>query len=185
MTFIGGGEESYGYLVGDFVRDKDAAIACFIIAEMTAWAAEQNKTLYQILKEIYKEFGFYKESLISLTKKGISGSEEIKQMMHQFRNNPPKSLLGSRIVEIKDYKQSICIDTILGIETKINLPKSDVLQFFTEDGCKVTIRPSGTEPKIKFYFGTKAKLNDIAEFESVEKEIDDKLSNLTKIFVGE
>ncbi len=182
MTFIGGGEESYGYLVGDFVRDKDAAIACFIIAEMAAWAAEQNKTLFQILKDIYKEFGFYKESLISLTKKGISGSEEIKQMMHNFRNNPPKDILGSKIVEIKDYKQSLCKDMNTNTESIINLPKSDVLQFFTEDGCKITIRPSGTEPKIKFYFGTKAALNDIADFEIVEKEINDKLNNLAKLF---
>lgn len=182
MTFIGGGEESYGYLVGDFVRDKDAAIACFIIAEMTAWAAEQNKTLLQILKEIYKEFGFYKESLISLTKKGISGSEKIKQMMHKFRTEPPRRLLGSKIVEIKDYKTGVCKDMNIGVETIINLPKSDVLQFFTENGCKVTIRPSGTEPKIKFYFGTKANLNDIADFDLVEEEIDDKLSRLAKLF---
>lgn len=182
MTFIGGGEESYGFLIGDFVRDKDANSACFMIAEIAAWAAEQNKTLYQILKEIYKEFGFYKEGLLSLTKKGISGSEEIKNMMHKFRNEPPKEILGSRIVEIKDYKSSICKDLNSGTETTINLPKSDVLQFFTEDGTKISIRPSGTEPKIKFYFGIKTKLNNIADFEVVNNELNDKINNLIKLF---
>ena len=182
MTFIGGGEESYGFLIGDFVRDKDANSACFMIAEIAAWAAEQNKTLYQILKEIYKEFGFYKEGLLSLTKKGISGSEEIKNMMHKFRNEPPKEILGSRIVEIKDYKTSVCKNINAGLETTINLPKSDVLQFFTEDGTKISIRPSGTEPKIKFYFGIKTKLNNIADFEVVNNELNDKINNLIKLF---
>ena len=185
MTFIGGGEESYGFLIGDFVRDKDANSACFMIAEIAAWAAEQNKTLYQILKEIYKEFGFYKEGLLSLTKKGISGSEEIKNMMYRFRNETPKEILGSKIIEIKDYKTSICKDVISGTETIIDLPKSDVLQFFTEDGTKISIRPSGTEPKIKFYFGTKAKLNDIADFEVVDSELNNKINSLIKLFSEE
>ena len=185
MTFIGGGEESYGFLIGDFVRDKDANSACFMIAEITAWAAEQNKTLYQILKEIYKEFGFYKEGLLSLTKKGISGSEEIKNMMYRFRNDTPKEILGSKIVEIKDYKTSICKDVNSGLETIINLPKSDVLQFFTEDGTKISIRPSGTEPKIKFYFGIKAKLKEIADFEVVNNELNNKINALIKLFSEE
>lgn len=182
MTFIGGGEESYGFLIGDFVRDKDANSACYMIAEIAAWAAEQNKTLYQILKEIYKEFGFYKEGLLSLTKKGISGSEEIKEMMHRFRTTPPKQILGSDIIEIKDYKSSISKDILSGTESVINLPKSDVLQFLTEDGTKISIRPSGTEPKIKFYFGIKAKLNDIADFEVVNSELDERISKLKAIF---
>ena len=185
MTFIGGGEESYGFLIGDFVRDKDANSACFMIAEIAAWAAEQNKTLYQILKEIYKEFGFYKEGLLSLTKKGISGSEEIKNMMIRFRNDTPKEILGSKIIEVKDYKTSICKNVISGTETVINLPKSDVLQFFTEDGTKISIRPSGTEPKIKFYFGIKAKLNDIADFEVVDSELNNKINSLIKLFSEE
>ena len=185
MTFIGGGEESYGFLIGDFVRDKDANSACFMIAEIAAWAAEQNKTLYQILKEIYKEFGFYKEGLLSLTKKGISGSEEIKNMMFRFRNDTPKEILGSKIIEIKDYKTSICKNVISGTETVIDLPKSDVLQFFTEDGTKISIRPSGTEPKIKFYFGIKAKLNDIADFEVVDSELNNKINSLIKFFSEE
>ena len=156
-----------------------------MIAEIAAWAAEQNKTLYQILKEIYKEFGFYKEGLLSLTKKGISGSEEIKNMMFRFRNDAPKEILGSKIIEVKDYKTSICKNVISGTETVINLPKSDVLQFFTEDGTKISIRPSGTEPKIKFYFGIKAKLNDIADFEVVDSELNNKINSLIKLFSEE
>ncbi|MBR6774950.1 MAG: phospho-sugar mutase [Bacteroidales bacterium] len=182
MTFVCGGEESYGFLIGDFVRDKDANSACFIIAEIAAWAAEQNKSLYQILKEIYKEFGFYKEGLISLTKKGISGTEEIKSMMHKFRNEPPTHILGSKIVVIKDYKIGISKNIITGDESKIDLPKSDVLQFFTEDGTKISVRPSGTEPKIKFYFGIKSELNNIDDFDTINNQLNDKLNELGKLF---
>ena len=180
--FICGGEESYGFLVGDFVRDKDAIITCFMLAEATSWAAEQGKTLYQILKDIYKEFGVYREKLVSLTKKGISGNEEIKQMMLEFRKNPPKNLLGSRITEIRDYKLGISKDINFGVETVINLPKSDVLQFFTEDGIKVSVRPSGTEPKIKFYFGMSEPLDNINELSGVEQELDENLDELAKLF---
>lgn len=182
MTFIGGGEESYGFLIGDFVRDKDANSACFMIAEIAAWAKEHNKSLYQILKEIYVEFGFYKESLISLTKKGISGTEEIKNMMYKFRNEPPKEILGSKVIEIKDYKSSISKNIVSGEETAIQLPKSDVLQFLTEDGTKISVRPSGTEPKIKFYFGTKAELKDISDFDTVNNELNNKLKELGNLF---
>ena len=180
--FICGGEESYGFLVGDFVRDKDAIITCFMLAEATAWAAEQDKTLYQILKDIYKEFGVYKEKLVSLTKKGISGNEEIKRMMLEFRQNPPKTLLGSRISEIRDYKLGISKDVAFGVDTIINLPKSDVLQFFTEDGIKVSVRPSGTEPKIKFYFSMNEPLEKIEELSGVEQELKENLDELAKLF---
>ena len=180
--FICGGEESYGFLVGDFVRDKDAIITCFMLAEATSWAAEQGKTLYQILKDIYKEFGVYREKLVSLTKKGISGNEEIKQMMLYFRQNPPKNLLGSRINEIRDYKLGISKDINFGVDTVINLPKSDVLQFFTEDGIKVSVRPSGTEPKIKFYFGMNEPLEKIEELSGVEQELKENLDELAKLF---
>lgn len=183
--FICGGEESYGFLVGDFVRDKDAIITCFMLAEATSWAAEQGKTLYQILKDIYKEFGVYREKLVSLTKKGISGIQEIKQMMLDFRTNPPKSLVGSRINEIRDYKIGVSKDMNFGIETVINLPKSDVLQFFTEDGIKVSVRPSGTEPKIKFYFSMNEPVENIKELEGVEQELDDNLEGLAKLFTEE
>lgn len=180
--FICGGEESYGFLVGDFVRDKDAIITCFMLAEATSWAAEQGRTLYQILKEIYLEFGVYREKLVSLTKKGISGIEEIKNMMLQFRTNPPKNLLGSRITEIRDYKLGVSKDMNFGVETVINLPKSDVLQFFTEDGIKVSVRPSGTEPKIKFYFSMNEPLEKIGELHGVEQELNENLEELAKLF---
>ena len=180
--FICGGEESYGFLVGDFVRDKDAIITCFMLAEATAWAAEQGKTLYQILKDIYKEFGVYREKLVSLTKKGISGNEEIKQMMLNFRKDPPKNLLGSRVTEIRDYKLGISKDMNFGVETIINLPKSDVLQFFTDDGIKISVRPSGTEPKIKFYFSMNEPLENISELSGVEQELDENLTELAKLF---
>ena len=181
-TFVCGGEESYGFLVGDFVRDKDAIITCFMLAEATSWAAEQGKTLYQILKDIYKEFGVYKEKLVSLTKKGISGIKEIQEMMLELRKNPPKSLLGSRVIEIRDYKLGVSKDLTFGIETIINLPKSDVLQFFTEDGIKVSIRPSGTEPKIKFYFSMNEPLENLNELSGVEQEIKENLDELAKLF---
>ena len=180
--FICGGDESYGFLVGDFVRDKDAIITCFMLAEATSWAAEQGKTLYQILKDIYKEFGVYREKLVSLTKKGISGNEEIKKMMLEFRQNPPKNLLGSRVSEIRDYKLGISKDMIFGVDTIINLPKSDVLQFFTEGGIKVSVRPSGTEPKIKFYFSMNEPLDSINELQGVELELDENLDQLAKLF---
>jgi len=183
--FICGGEESYGFLVGDFVRDKDAIITCFMLAEATSWAAEQGKTLYQILKDIYKEFGVYREKLVSITKKGISGLEEIKKMMLEFRINPPKSFMGSKVNEIRDYKLGVCKDLNFGIETIINLPKSDVLQFFTEDGIKVSVRPSGTEPKIKFYFSMNEPVENIKELEGIEQEIDDNLESLAKLLTEE
>lgn len=182
--FICGGEESYGFLVGDFVRDKDAIITCFMLAEATSWAAEQGKTLYQVLKDIYAEFGVYREKLVSLTKKGISGNEEIKQMMLGFRQDPPKTLLGSRITEIRDYKIGISKDLNFGVDTVINLPKSDVLQFFTEDGIKISVRPSGTEPKIKFYFSMNEPLESINELSGVEQELDENLEELAQLFVN-
>ncbi len=154
--FIGGGEESYGYLAGDFVRDKDAVIATSMIAETAAWAAEQGKTLYQLLMDIYKEFGIYKEKLVSLTKKGISGTEEIKALMAKFRSLPPTTISGEKVVETRDYQLQEAKDLLTGQKTPIALPKSDVLQFFTESGSKITVRPSGTEPKIKFYFSMKS-----------------------------
>jgi phosphoglucomutase len=161
--FIGGGEESYGYLAGDFVRDKDAVIATSLLAEAMAWAAEQGKTFYELLCDIYREFGLYKEKLVSLTKKGISGTEEIKAMMARFRTTPPTEIGGEKVVEIRDYKILEAKDLVTGKTTPIDLPKSDVLQFFTETGSKISIRPSGTEPKIKFYFSMKGKIEGSLE----------------------
>ena len=176
--FIGGGEESYGYLAGDFVRDKDAVIATSMIAEATAWAAEQGKTPYQLLMDIYKEFGLYKEKLVSLTKKGISGTEEIKALMAKFRTTPPMEIDGEKVVEIRDYKASEAKDLLTGKITTINLPKSDVLQFFTESGSKITVRPSGTEPKIKFYFSMKGKIE--SDIDTAMKCLDAKLEQAAK-----
>ena len=142
-TFVCGGEESYGFNVGEFVRDKDAPISCAFVAECAAWAAEQGKTLYQLLQDIYAEFGYYKESLISLTKKGKAGLEEIAAMMVDYRNNPPAEMAGSPVIKVIDYSKP----------EETGLPASNVLQFYNEAGDVVTVRPSGTEPKIKFYFG--------------------------------
>lgn len=178
-TFIAGGEESYGYMIGDFVRDKDAVSSCAMIAETAAWAASQGKTIYDILIDIYMEFGFYLEGLIAVVKKGMSGAEEIAGIMKRFRDNPPSMINNSRVVTIKDYEFSVAKDMIAGTEGKIDLPKSNVLQFFLEDGSKISMRPSGTEPKIKFYFGVKGELNDIASFEKVRDELEDKMKQIT------
>ena len=177
--FIVGGEESYGYLAGDFVRDKDAVIATSLLAEAMAWAAEQGKTFYELLCDIYREFGLYKEKLVSLTKKGISGTEEIKAMMAKFRNTPPTEIVGEKVVEIRDYKTLEAKDVLTGKVTPINLPKSDVLQFFTETGSKISIRPSGTEPKIKFYFSMKGKIEGGID-ESMNR-LDEKLNAAAKL----
>jgi phosphoglucomutase len=174
-TFIGGGEESYGYLVGDFVRDKDAIISCVMLAETAVWAADQGKSMFDLLKDIYVEFGFYKEKLLSVTKKGKAGAEEIKAMMERFRSNPPLNIAGSRLVIVKDYLSSTCKSILDGKVEKINLPKSDVLQFITENGSKISVRPSGTEPKIKFYFGVKGVLPTPEDFYKVDKELEDQV----------
>ena len=176
--FIGGGEESYGYLVGDFVRDKDAVISCCMIAEAAAWAAGKGKTMFQLLTEIYSKYGFYKESLLSLTMKGKEGAEEIQQMMVGYRSNPPKTINGQKVAMIKDYKESVEKDFLKNTNTHINLPKSDVLQFFLDDGSKITVRPSGTEPKIKFYFGVKAELANTSKFEETNKILDEKIKGI-------
>ncbi len=177
-TFIGGGEESYGFMIGDFVRDKDAVSACAMVAEAAAWAADQGKTLYELLIDIYLDYGFYKESLISVVRKGMSGAEEIKKMMEDFRNNPPESINGSRVTMIKDYQSSICKNLISGVPEPILLPKSNVLQFFTADGSKVSVRPSGTEPKIKFYFGVRDVLTDRESFTSVDAGLNAKIQGI-------
>ncbi|NTV84106.1 MAG: phospho-sugar mutase, partial [Bacteroidales bacterium] len=166
-VYIGGGEESYGYMIGDFVRDKDAISACAMVAETAAWAASRGKTLYEMLIDIYLEFGLYKESLISVVRKGKSGSEEIKMMMDGYRSAPPAIINGSKVLVIKDYQLSISKDMVSGTSSPINLPKSNVLQFFLEDGSKISVRPSGTEPKIKFYFGVKENLGARTDFAKV------------------
>ena len=156
--YIGGGEESYGFLAEDFVRDKDAVSACSLLAEICAWAKDQGKTLYDILMEIYVEYGFSKEVTVNVVKPGKSGADEIKAMMDNFRTCPPKELGGSKVVLVKDYKSLKATDAE-GNVTDLQMPEtSNVLQFFTEDGTKVSVRPSGTEPKIKFYMEIKGEM---------------------------
>jgi len=179
-VYIGGGEESYGYMTGDFVRDKDAVSSCALVAETAAWAATQGKSLYELMIDIYVEFGLYKESLISVTKKGKSGSEEIKKMMEDYRTSPPAMINGSKVTMIKDYQFLIAKDVIAGTESPISLPKSNVLQFFLEDGSKISVRPSGTEPKIKFYFGVKETLNSREDFNKVNGMLDMRVNEIIR-----
>ena len=176
-TFIVGAEESYGYLAGEFVRDKDAVMSCALIAEITAWAKDQGKSLYDILLDIYQEFGYYKERLISVYKKGKSGAEEIQKMMENFRSSPPETINGSEVVLVHDYLKQNTFDNISHLRYDINLPKSNVLQFILQDKSKVTIRPSGTEPKIKFYFSVQIDKND-KEGEEINKELDKKIDGI-------
>jgi phosphoglucomutase len=180
LTYIAGGEESYGYMISDFVRDKDAVASCAIIAEATAWAAYQDKSLFDILIEIYMLVGFYKEHLVSVTKKGKSGAEEIQKIMDNFREKPPLTINKSKVVKIKDYLSSKELETTFGKTTKIDLPSSNVLQFFTADGTKISMRPSGTEPKIKFYVSVKEDLNSAEEFKVVNQKLEEKINLVIK-----
>lgn len=179
--YIGGGEESFGYLGGDYVRDKDAVSACSLAAEAAAWAREtMGLTLYEWLQELYVKYGFYREGLVSVVRKGKEGAELIQQMMVDFRANPPRTIVGSPVVKINDYLtlETACLKT--GAKTPIEQDKSNVLQWFTEDGTIVSVRPSGTEPKIKFYFGVKAPLASVADFEHVQAQLDAKIEAIKK-----
>ena len=179
-VYIGGGEESYGFLAEDFVRDKDAVSACCLISERAAWAKDNGKSLYEMLLDIYVEYGFSKEKGISVVKPGKSGAEEIKQMMVDFRNNPPRELAGSKVILWKDFQTLKQIDAD-GRVTKIDMPdKSNVLQYFTEDGDKVSIRPSGTEPKIKFYIEVKGEMGCRNCFASADAAADEKIEAVMK-----
>lgn len=177
-TFIGGGEESYGYLIGEAVRDKDAVVSCCMIAEAAAWAADKGKTLYQLLPEIYSTFSFYREKLISVVREGRTGAEEIQSWMDGYRSNPPKVINGVQVIELRDYAADIKKNLITGEESPIGLPKSNVIQLITEDGSKITMRPSGTEPKIKYYFGVKGAMNSTKDFETIKAALDQKIDNI-------
>ena len=179
-TYIGGGEESFGFLAGDFVRDKDAVSACALAAEAMAWAKEKGLTLHEWLKELYVKYGFYRVGLVSVVRKGKEGAEEIQKMMVDMRTNPPKTILGSPVVKINDFLSLEQTDVVAGTKTPIEQDKSNVLQFFTEDGTKVSVRPSGTEPKIKFYFGVCAPLCCTARFDEVQAELDAKIEAIKK-----
>ena len=177
-TFIGGGEESYGYLAGEFVRDKDAVISCALLSEAAAYAKSQGKTMYEQLLDIYSEYGLYKEKLISVVRKGKSGAEEIEQMMSSFRKNPPSVINKSPLVEIMDYSDPKCLEKANRKNGGIVIPKSDVLQFFLADSTKISIRPSGTEPKIKFYFGVKGEMKSPADFEQANRALDERIEKI-------
>jgi len=168
-TYIGGGEESYGFLPEDFCRDKDAVSSCTLMAEITAWAKDNGKTLFELLQDIYIEYGYGKEKGISVVRKGKSGAEEIAQMMSDFRNTPPKEIAGSKVVFIKDYKTLQMKNVITGEVSELTMPAtSDVLQYFTEDGTKISVRPSGTEPKIKFYIEVRGKMKSRADYNAAD-----------------
>jgi len=178
QQFIGGGEESFGFMVGDAVRDKDAVGAVLLLSEIAAQAKASGSSLYQELLNLYIDFGFYKEHLISITKKGIEGANEIKQMMLDLRDNPMTTINGQRVICIEDYQSSKGKDIMNAEEFEINIPKSNVLIYYLEDGSKICARPSGTEPKIKFYFSVNGALDTIENAVAIEKELDNKIAGI-------
>jgi len=177
--YIGGGEESFGFMPADFVRDKDAVSSCALMAEIAAWAIDQGKTLYELLQDIYLEYGFSKEKMKYIVRKGKTGAEEIAQLMTRFRNNPPKQLGGSPMELVKDYETLVAKNLLTGEEKPIDQKiTADVLQFFTTEGTKISVRPSGTEPKIKFYFEVTGKLNSRSEFDEAENKAEEKIDSI-------
>ncbi|MFD1163556.1 MULTISPECIES: phospho-sugar mutase [Hwangdonia] len=180
LNFIGGGEESFGYMVGDFVRDKDAVTSTLLACEIAAQANASGSSVYKELIDLYVEHGFYKEHLIALTKKGIEGAEEIKQMMIDARENPLTEVNGSKVTKIEDYQLSVSKNMVTGEESPIDIPKSNVLIYYTEDGTQVALRPSGTEPKIKFYMSVNTTLNSASEYKTVEAQLDKKIAAIVK-----
>ena len=179
--YVGGGEESFGYLAGDYVRDKDAVSACALAAEAAAWAKDtMGLTLYEWLQQLYVKYGFYREGLVSLVLKGMDGAEQIQKMMVDFRSNPPKALAGSEVIVVRDYKSLEETNLRSGVVTPIDQDSSNVLQWITADGSIISVRPSGTEPKIKFYFGVKEPLASVEEFEAVEAKLEAKIEQIKK-----
>mgnify|MGYP001232365491 CR=1 FL=1 len=178
--YIGGGEESFGYLPGDYVRDKDAVASCALVAETAAWAADNGKTLWDLLLDIYVEYGLFREKLVNVVRKGAEGAAEIKKMMEEFRNNPPAQIAGSRVVKRDDYLKRVSTDLVTGKTTPLHLQKSNVLQFYLADGTKISVRPSGTEPKIKFYFSASTRLEKAADFENAWQSLDERIDSIIK-----
>ena len=177
--YIAGGEESFGFMPSDFVRDKDAVSSCALMAEITAWALDQGKTLYELLQDVYLEYGYSREKMKYVVRKGKSGAEEIQKIMDDFRSNPPKKLGGSPLEWVKDYSTLVAKNMITGKEQKIDQKTtSNVLQFFTHDGTKISVRPSGTEPKIKFYFEVAGELKSRADFDEAEQKADAKIDKI-------
>ncbi|GAA4239043.1 phospho-sugar mutase [Postechiella marina] len=180
LDFIGGGEESFGFMVGDFVRDKDAVTSTLLACEIAAITKSKGSSFFNELVTLYTEHGFYKEKLVSITKKGIEGAAEIKQMMIDAKENPLKIINGSKVVKFEDYNLSIAKNIITGEENSIDVPKSNVLIYYTEDGSQIALRPSGTEPKIKFYVSVNTKLNTSEDFIKTEKALDQKSEDILK-----
>ena len=178
--YIGGGEESFGYLAQDFVRDKDGVSACALAAEAAAWAKQNGTTLYELIKELYVKYGFYKEALVAIVRKGQEGQEEIRRMMKEWRTTPPRVIAGSSVSMIKDYLSGESCDLTTGKVTPIDTEKSNVLQFITADKTIVSVRPSGTEPKIKYYFGVREPLEAIDKFDEINAELDNKIERIKK-----
>lgn len=180
QPFIGGGEESFGFMVGDFVRDKDAVTSTLLACEIGAHAKANGSSFYKDLIDCYVDYGFFKERLISLTKKGMSGAEEIRQMMIDFKDNPVETIDGSKVITVEDYNTATSTNVLTGKVSPIDIPKSNVLIYITEDGTKMAARPSGTEPKIKFYFSINAKLSKATDFKKVDAELDAKIERILK-----
>jgi phosphomannomutase len=178
LDFIGGGEESFGFMVGDFVRDKDAITSTLLSCEIAALLKNEGNSIYSKLQDIHMKYGLYKEELISLTKKGIHGNKEINNIMNSFRNEPPKTIGNSQIIKIDDFESSTSIDCKTNSKAKILLPKSNVLIFTTLDGTKVALRPSGTEPKIKFYISVNEKVNEEESYSSTEYLLKKKIKQI-------
>lgn len=174
-NYIVGGEESFGLMIGDQIRDKDGISAVALLCEMAAYEKEKGRSLYEKMIDLYVQYGFYKEKLISITKKGMDGQQQIAAMMEGYRNNPPKTINGSPVVKLLDYELRKGTNPQTGEEWAIDLPKSNVLQFILEDGTSISARPSGTEPKIKFYFSVNDKLNSAAEYDKVGAQLEEKV----------
>jgi phosphoglucomutase len=179
-NYIIGGEESFGLMIGDKIRDKDAVSAVALLCEMAAYEKDKGNSLFSKLVDLYIRYGFYKEDLISITKKGMDGQQQIAAMMEGYRNNPPKAINGVEVVQLLDYELRKGKDLKTGKEWNIELPKSNVLQFLLADDTLISARPSGTEPKIKFYFSVNTKLNSAADFDKVNKELDEKIKAIIK-----
>lgn len=178
--YIGGGEESFGFLPGDYVRDKDGISSACLFAEAAAWARDHGKSVWELLLDIYAEYGLYKERLVNVVRKGAEGASEIRKMMEDYRATPPSAIAGSKVVKINDWLLQESTDNRTGIKEHLHLEKSNVLQFFLEDGSKISVRPSGTEPKIKYYFSVNTSLEDVAHFDATEKKLEEKIDSIVK-----
>lgn len=176
--YIGGGEESFGYLAGDYVRDKDGVSAITLVAETAAWARDRGKTLWELLLDIYAEYGLFREKLVNVVRKGAEGAAQIKGMMEGYRTKPPAAIAGIRVVRTDDYLTLVSTDLVTGKKNPLTMEKSNVLQFFLEDGTKISVRPSGTEPKIKFYFSARMDMNDVTQFEDLWQTLEHRIDNI-------